>query len=344
MSPYDDPDFDGHEFLGFFTDEASGLRAVIAIHRKISGFGGGGIRMYPYARVEDAVHDVLRLSKAMTYKLALAGIPFGGGKAVIIGDPKKDKSEALLEAFGRAVQGLGGQYLGAEDVGTTPEDMTVINRTCEYIVGLPGKSGDTSPTTGYGVFRAMEAAAEHAFGKADLSGVTVAVQGCGNVGRHLMHHLKEAGAHLIVADVDREAVDRAVESFGAVAVAPDEILSADCDILAPCALGAVLDDETIPAIKAKIVCGGANNQLAEARHALALDERGILFVPDYLANAGGAVNASGEFLNRDEAETRAMLDAIGGTAKRVLERARQEGITPLAAADEIAEEIIAAAE
>ncbi|MHC4165195.1 MAG: Glu/Leu/Phe/Val dehydrogenase family protein, partial [Planctomycetota bacterium] len=266
----------------------------------------------------------------------------GGGKSVIIGDPHKDKSETLLEAFGRAVDALGGQYICAEDVGTTPEDMVVIRRSTQYVTGLPDGSGDTSPLTGYGVFHGIHAAVRYRLGRDDLAGLRVAVQGAGNVGRHLIQHLTRAGAHVQVADVNGEAARRAAEEFGVEIVAPDAVLSLDVDVLAPCAMGAVLDDETVPRIRASIVCGGANNQLADDRHGQMLADRDVLYVPDYVANAGGVLSGASAFLGMGEEELRKRVEAIYDGCNRVFARAEQDGVAPSVAAERMAREVIEA--
>ncbi len=340
MSVFSATDYDDHEEVCFFRDPGSGLRAIIAIHVSRGGVAGGGVRMWPYDDEQKAVTDALRLSRAMTSKFALAGIAIGGAKTVIIGDPRRDKSPELLRALGRAVESLGGRYICGPDVGTTPEDMAVIASVTAHARGRPGESGDTSPATGYGVFVAMTAAAEHKWGRKDLSGLRVAVQGVGGVGYALCRHLHEAGARILVSDVDPGAVARAVAAFDAVAVDPGEILAVECDILAPCALGAVLDDETIPAIAAGIVCGGANNQLAEARHGADLARRGILYVPDYVANAGGAINAVREGPDYDAEEAGRAVAGIRETCLAVFRRAEADGIPTNMAADRMAAEIV----
>ncbi len=342
MPVFENPAFDQHEWVSFVEDRATGLHAIIAIHSTVLGPAGGGIRMYPYADSDHALHDVLRLSRAMTCKSALAGLPVGGGKSVIIGDPRKDKSEPLLEAFGRAVEALGGRYVCGEDVGTTPEDMVIVHRSTNFVTGLPGGTGDTSPMTGYGVYHAIRAAARQRLGREDLSGLTVAIQGAGNVGRYLMQHLSEAGAQIRVADLDEEATRRAAEDFGAEVVSPDVVLSLEADVLAPCALGAVLDDDSVPKIQAKIVCGGANNQLADDRHGEQLAERGILYVPDYVANAGGLLTGASEFMGMDEEQVRKRVEGIYDSCNRVFERAERDGVDPNVAAERLTREVIEA--
>ncbi len=335
--------FAGHEAVHFFHDAASGLSAIIAVHSSALGTAGGGVRMRAYDTEDDALRDALRLSRAMTYKMAMAGLPSGGGKSVIIGDPRTDKSIALFRAFGRAVDSLGGRYICGEDVGTTPDDMDVIAGETAHCRGASGASGDTSPAAAFGVYQGLRAAVRHRFGRDDLAGITVAVQGVGQVGRHLCRHLADAGARLIVADIDSEAVARVVDAFGAEAVASQAIFDLEVDVFSPCALGAVLDDETIARLKASIVSGGANNQLAEDRHGTALHRRAILYAPDYVVNAGGAVNATREGPDYDRAEVMAAVEQIYGRTLAVFARAERDAIAPAEAADRMAEELIRAA-
>jgi leucine dehydrogenase len=292
MNVFDHPDFDGHEHVSFFSDETAGLRAIVAIHSSAPfGLAGGGCRMWPYSSVDAALTDALRLSRAMSYKLALCEMPAGGAKTVVIADPAKDKSEALLRALGKAVERLGGRYIIAEDVGTNPNDMRIVGLETRYVVG---QATDTGPATAHGVFVALSTAVLRKLERSDLKGLRVAVQGLGNVGRRLCEELVAAGATLVVADVDRERVARAVSELGARSVAPEAIYEQDADVFAPCALGGILDDETIPRLRALVVAGSANNQLASEHHAEALAARGILYVPDFVANAGGVIGAAQE--------------------------------------------------
>jgi leucine dehydrogenase len=341
MTVFSLPDFDAHEHVSFFTDEASGLRAIVAIHSTAPfGISGGGCRMWPYPSDEDALRDALRLSRAMSYKLALCDKPAGGAKTVILGDPAKDKTDALLRALGRAVERLGGRYIIAEDVGTTPADMAIIGTETRYVMG---RTADTGPTTAYGTFVALRTSVERALGKKDLAGVRVAVQGLGNVGRRLCGYLARAGATLVVTDVDERAVKAVVAELnkdGSVtSVAPGDILTQEVDVLAPCALGAVLDDVTIPLLRCKVIAGAANNQLAEERHADALAARGILVAPDFIVNAGGVIGASQE---TDEAMAFRETERIAGLLTAAFERAGREGISPHAAAVRMAREKIRA--
>jgi len=343
MAVFENASFDDHELVNFVSDRESGLRAIIAIHSTVMGPAGGGVRMYPYPSSAEALHDVLRLSRAMTCKIALLGLPAGGGKTVVIGDPRRDKSEAVLEALGRAVEQLGGRYICAEDVGTTPEDMAVIRRTTSHVTGLPDQGGDTSPLTGYGVFHAIRSAVRHRLGRDGLDGVTVAIQGAGGVGRSLAPHLASAGARISIADVVPEAARRVAEEVGGTVVSPEQVLSLDVDVLAPCALGAVLNDETLPGIRAAIICGGANNQLGDDRHGQTLHERGILFVPDYVANSGGVISGVAGLMGLGEEEARKRAEEIYDTCMRVFERAEREGVSTNQAAERMAREIVEAA-
>src|SRR5579863_1040051 len=285
MEIFDLREFDAHELVVFGHDAASGLRAIIAIHSTTLGPAAGGCRMWPYASTAEAVADVLRLSRGMSYKNALAGLKFGGGKAVIIGDARKGKTPELFEAFGRLVDSLGGRYITAEDVGTTIADMANVARATRYVAGLgaaPGAAGgDPGPKTALGVFLGIQAAVRFRLGRADLSGVTVAVQGAGGVGYHLCGMLAKGGAKLAVADVRPAAVQRVCEEFGAQALSVEEVLAADVDVLSPCALGAVLNAQSIPRLRARIIAGAANNQLAQGQDGSALQSAGILYVPDY---------------------------------------------------------------
>lgn len=286
-----------YEQLVFCQDEQSGLKAIIAIHDTTLGPALGGTRMWTYDSEEAAIEDALRLAKGMTYKNAAAGLNLGGGKTVIIGDPRKDKNEEMFRAFGRYIQGLNGRYITAEDVGTTVEDMDIIHDETDYVTGISpafGSSGNPSPVTAYGVYKGMKAAAKAAFGTDSLEGKTIAVQGVGNVAYNLCRHLHEEGASLIVTDINKESVKRAVEDFGARAVDPGDIYSQACDIYAPCALGAVINDDTIKQLKAKVIAGAANNQLKETRHGDTIHEMGIVYAPDYVINAGGVINVADE--------------------------------------------------
>ena len=334
---------DDYEELLFCQDKASGLKAIIAIHDTTLGPALGGTRMWTYATEEEAIIDALRLAKGMTYKNAVSGLNLGGGKTVIIGDPKKDKNEAMFRAFGRYIQGLNGRYITAEDVGTTEEDMNIIHQETDYVTGTSptyGSSGNPSPATAFGVYRGMKAAAKAAFGSDSLEGKRVAVQGVGNVAFTLCKYLHEEGAQLIVTDIHKEAVQRAVEAYSATAVNPDEIIGVDCDIYAPCALGATLNDHSLPLLKAKVIAGAANNQLKEPRHGDALHELGIVYAPDYVINAGGVINIADELNGYHKERAFKQVAKIYDNITRVLEISRTSGIPTYAAADQLAVERI----
>ncbi|GAB6931865.1 Leu/Phe/Val dehydrogenase [Calditerricola satsumensis] len=333
-----------YEQLIFCHDAASGLKAIICIHDTTLGPALGGCRMWTYASEEDAIVDALRLARGMTYKAAAAGLNLGGGKTVIIGDPKKDKNEAMFRALGRYIQSLGGRYITAEDVGTTVADMDIIHQETDYVTGVSpefGSSGNPSPVTAYGVYVGMKAAAKVAFGSDSLAGKTVAVQGVGSVGYHLCKHLHEEGAKLIVTDINPENVKRAVEEFGAQAVGADEIYAVDCDIFSPCALGGILNDETLPKLKAKVIAGSANNQLKEERHGDRIHEMGIVYAPDYVINAGGLINVADELEGYNRERALKKVESIYDNLMKVFEIAKRDNIPTYKAADRMAEERIA---
>ncbi len=298
MSVFTSPSFDNHEHVVFHNDKVTGLRAIIAVHDTTLGPSLGGCRMHPYASEDEAIEDVLRLSRGMTYKAAVAGLNQGGGKAVIIGDPAKDKTPELLRAMGRFVETLGGLYVTAEDVGMSVDDVDVMSQTTTHIAGLGSGTGDPSPVTAWGTFHGIRAAiahrGAHSLGRDSLNGLTVAVQGVGHVGAKLCEYLHDAGAKLIVCDVKTEAVQKVCDRFGARPVDIDDIYAVEADVFAPCALGATLNDETIPQLLAKVVAGAANNQLADDRHAHMLAKRGITYAPDFVVNAGGIIDLSYE--------------------------------------------------
>jgi leucine dehydrogenase len=332
-----------YEQLVFCQDQASGLKAIIAIHDTTLGPALGGTRMWTYASEEAAIEDALRLARGMTYKNAVSGLNLGGGKTVIIGDPRKDKNEAMFRAFGRYIQGLNGRYITAEDVGTTVADMDIIRQETDFVTGSSasaGASGNPSPATAYGVYQGIKAAAKEAFGSDALEGRTVAVQGVGNVAIHLCQYLHEEGAKLIVTDINKEAVQAAVEKFGAQAVDPDEIISVECDIYAPCALGATLNDESIPKLKAKVVAGSANNQLKENRHGDMLHELGIVYAPDYVINAGGVIHVADELQGFNAERVMKQVGDIYNSIGRIFAISREEGIPTYVAADRLAEKRI----
>lgn len=327
-----------HETVLIGRDAASGYHGIIAIHNTSLGPAVGGTRFWNYASEEEALTDALRLSHGMTYKNALAGLPLGGGKSIIIGDSKSPNREELLRAHGRFVNTLEGRYITAEDVGTSPADMEVVRTETNYVAGLLGRSGDPSPLTARGVFRAIQASSKFLWDTDQLSGRTVALQGCGNVGHNLAKLLHEAGAKLIVADVYENNLSRVVAATGAKTVHPDEIFSVSADVFAPCALGGILNDRTIPELKVKIVAGAANNQLLEERHGAMLRERNILYAPDYVANAGGILNGTIELLGWKPADALRKIDEIYDTTLRIFESAQTQGLTTNKAADHLAEE------
>jgi leucine dehydrogenase len=334
-----------YEQLVFCQDENSGLKAIIAIHNTTLGPALGGTRMWTYDSEEAAIEDALRLAKGMTYKNAAAGLNLGGGKTVIIGDPRKDKNPEMFRAFGRYIQSLNGRYITAEDVGTTEEDMDLIHMETDFVTGISaesqGSSGNPSPVTGYGIYKGMKAAAKEVYDDESLEGKTVAVQGVGNVAYALCEHLHEEGAKIIVTDINKEAVNRAVEVFHAEAVDPDDIYEVECDIYAPCALGATINDETIPKLKAKIIAGSANNQLKASRHGDIIHEKGILYAPDYVINAGGVINVADELNGYNQARAMKKVETIYDSLSKVFESARRDHIPTHVAADRMAEERIA---
>jgi valine dehydrogenase (NAD+) len=331
----------GHEQVVFCQDAASGLKAIIAIYSTALGPALGGTRFYPYATEDDALHDVLNLSRAMAYKAACAGLDLGGGKAVIIGDPATDKSEALLRAYGRFVQSLNGRYFTACDVGTYVQDMDVIARECSYVTGRSpehGGAGDSAVLTAYGVFQGMRAAAEQVWGKPTLAGRRVGVAGVGKVGHHLVDHLVDDGASVVVADVSAEAVARVKAAHPEVeSVEPDALVSQAMDVYAPCALGGALSDETVPVLQAQVVCGAANNQLDHPGIEKVLADRGVLYAPDYVVNAGGLVQVADEIEGFNFDRAKAHAAKIFDTTKQVFAIAASEGVPPAVAADRFAE-------
>ncbi len=332
-----------YEQLVFCQDKQSGLKAIIAIHDTTLGPALGGTRMWTYESEEAAIEDALRLAKGMTYKNAVAGLNLGGGKTVIIGDPRKDKNEEMFRAFGRYIQGLNGRYITAEDVGTTVADMDLIHEETEYVTGISpafGSSGNPSPVTAYGVYRGMKAAAKEAFGTDSLEGKIVAVQGVGNVAYTLCKYLHDEGAKLIVTDINRDAVRRAEEDFGAKAVEVNEIYGVDCDIYAPCALGATINDTTIPQLKARVIAGAANNQLREPRHGDIIHELGIVYAPDYVINAGGVINVADELYGYNYERAIKKVEQIYTNIEKVIEIAKRDQIPTYKAADRLAEERI----
>ncbi|MBP5857553.1 Glu/Leu/Phe/Val dehydrogenase [Marivibrio halodurans] len=338
MTLFTSEHFDDHEQVVFASDATTGLKAIIAIHNTNRGPALGGCRMWAYDSEEAAIADVLRLSRGMTYKNALANLPWGGGKSVIIADAVSDKTPAMMEAMGVAVERLNGRYIVAEDVGTTPEDMVEIDKATDHVRGVKGKGFDPSPATAYGCFAGIKASVKERLGRSDLEGIRVAVQGLGHVGYDLAHQLREAGADLVVADLNENAIAKARNELGAKVVARDAIHAEDVDVFAPCALGAVINDETVGALKAKIVAGSANNQLAADRHGQALADRGILYAPDYVINAGGVIHIYHEGPNYDKQRAFAHVGEIADTLAEIYDRAAKAKVPTHVAADRLAEE------
>jgi len=347
---FSQPDFDNHEMVLAFRDEKARLKGFIAVHSTALGPAFGGCRMWPYADETSAIRDVLRLSRGMSYKNAMAGLPYGGGKAVIVADPRSDKSPALFKAFGRAINRLGGAYITAEDVGVTVADMRLVAKVTDHVGGIPQddggyRGGDPSPLTALGVFAGIKATAASASGTDNLSGKVVAVQGVGNVGYNLCKLLHEVGARLKVSDISQENVTRAKAEFGAEMIEPASFFETAADIIAPCALGGVLNKQSIPLIQAKIIAGAANNQLATQADGDRLQNRGILYAPDYVINAGGIISVAAE---RDDSATRqsvlAQIEEIGPRLANIYNHADKTGRPPHEVADELAREMIRAAD
>jgi leucine dehydrogenase len=330
-----------HEQLVIWNEPELGYRGIIAIHDTTMGPALGGTRFWNYESDRAAVIDALRLARGMTYKAAITGLNLGGGKSVIWGDNRTKDREMIFRAHGRAVESLQGRYITAEDVGTSPDDMEFVAMETEHVAGLLGRSGDPSPVTAFGVYRGIKACAAIEYGDDSLAGRHVAVQGLGHVGYHLCEDLAQEGARLTVTDIDPERVERVVDAFGATAVAPDAIYDVEADIFAPCALGAVVDDETIGRLKVDIVAGAANNQLADGPiHGWGLHQRGILYAPDYVINAGGLINVYGELADWSPARSKRKAGDIFNTLLRIFELAKSEGIPTEAAANRVAEERI----
>jgi leucine dehydrogenase len=331
---------DEFEQVVHFHDPRSGLRAIVAIHSTALGPALGGTRFFPYPSEAEALRDVLRLARGMTYKAAAAGLDLGGGKAVILGDPRRLKSEELLRAYGRFVDTLGGRYITAEDVGTAGDDMDVVRRETRFVTGVSptlGGSGDPSPVTAWGVFQGMIACAEEAWKESSLAGRRVAVQGVGKVGYHVVKNLVEAGASVVVSDVDVDSLARAVREFGVDTAEPDKIHAEECDIFAPCALGGMIRDDTLPSLKCRVVAGSANNQLDRPEHGEALTDQGILYAPDYVINAGGLINVADEIRGYDRDRAMMRVQEIYRTLRKVFTMAREESISTSRAADRFAE-------
>jgi leucine dehydrogenase len=337
-------DTTGHEQVVFCHNKDAGLKAIIAIHNTVLGPALGGTRMWPYQSEQEALNDVLRLSRGMTYKNAVAGLDIGGGKAVIIGDPAKDKSEALFRAFGRFVDSLGGRYITAEDVGIDVNDMEYVYRETEYVTGVHqvhGGSGDPSPFTAYGTLQGLMATLNRKYGNEDVGNYSYAVQGLGHVGMEFVKLLRERGAKVFVTDINKALVTRAVEEFGAEAVGIDEIYDVAADVYSPCALGGTVNEQTLPRIKAKVICGAANNQLANNAIGDEVQRRGILYAPDYAVNAGGVMNVALEITGYNRERAMRMMRTIYHNLGRIYEIADRDGLPTYRAADRMAEERIA---
>ena len=332
-----------HEQLLFCNDNETGLKAIIAVHNTTLGPALGGTRMWAYNNELEALNDVLRLSRGMTYKNSISGLNLGGGKAVIIGDARKNKSEALFRRFGKFVESLGGKYITAEDVGISPQDMTWVNMETNNVVGLPGKSGDPSPVTAYGVYMGMKAAAKVQFGSDSLSGKTVAVQGVGHVGEYLVDHLSKEGAKVFISDIHEETLKNVSDKYGATVVGLDEIYGVDMDIYAPCALGATVNDDTLQQLNCSIIAGAANNQLKdEAIHGEVVKEKGIIYVPDFMLNAGGVINCYAEVKGLSAEWAMGKSEEIYNRTLDIVGRSNSEGIPTYKIANKMAEERIEA--
>ena len=344
-SPWDYPDFDAHELLHFVTDRASGLRAIIAVHSRHLGPAAGGTRFWHYTRTGEAVADALRLSRGMSFKNAMAGLPLGGGKAVILADEARTKTPDMLAAYGKAIEGLGGAYITAEDVGIGVADLVEVAKHTRYISGLPvasGKAGgDPGPFTSYGVFLGVKAAVKRKLGKDDLGGLHIAIQGAGSVASGLARHAAAEGARLTIADVDRAKAEALASETGGTTIAPDAIMTVEADVLSPCALGAILTPESIAALNVPIVAGGANNQLATQAEGDRLRDRNILYAPDYVINAGGIINVGMEYRGEgDEAQVRARIEQIPGRLETIWDESQASGRNAADVADDMARALI----
>ena len=344
-------DFDDHEMVHVVRDRKSGLMAIIAVHSTHCGPGAGGTRFWHYPNPKDGLRDALRLSRGMSYKNAMAGLPMGGGKAVILADEARTKTPELLAAFGDAVEGLGGRYVTAEDVGISEADMVAVSKRTAHVSGLPvsgenAAGGDPGPFTSYGIYLGIKAAVLHKLGTDSMQGVHVAVQGTGSVGGGVARLLAKDGARLTLADIHSDGVKALAEELGAQVSSPDEILTTQCDVLSPNALGAILDDDSIAALNTQIVAGGANNQLARARHGAVLFERGILYAPDYVINAGGIISVATEYLTRRDGKTgtvgdvNALIEKIPGRLAQIWQTSDAGGTSPDVVADRMAQELI----
>lgn len=330
-----------HEQLLFCNDNATGLKAIIAVHNTTLGPALGGTRMWMYNNEHEALNDVLRLSRGMTYKNSISGLNLGGGKAVIIGDSKKMKSEALFRRFGKFVNSLGGKYITAEDVGITPQDMSWVNMETDHVAGLPGKSGDPSPVTAFGTYMGMKACAKKQFGSDSLSGKKIAVQGVGHVGEYLVEHLTKENAEVLITDINQDSLKRISEKYGAKVVGTDEVYDMDMDIYAPCALGATINDDTLSRLKCSIIAGAANNQLADEKiHGQAVLDKNIIYAPDFALNAGGVINCYAEVTGQSAKWAMTKAEEIYTTIEKIINRSTEENIPAYAIANKMAEERI----
>nr|WP_315457735.1 Glu/Leu/Phe/Val dehydrogenase dimerization domain-containing protein [uncultured Sphingorhabdus sp.] len=337
---WDLPDFDAHEAVHVFDDRATGLRAVIAVHSTHLGPAAGGTRFWHYADSQSAITDALRLSRGMSYKNAMAGLRAGGGKAVILANPQRTKPQDLLDAFARAVDSLGGKYITAQDVGISEADMVAVSKVTPYVAGLPHQGGDPGPYTARGVYLGVQAAAKHALGTDDLSGVHVAIQGVGSVGGGLARYLAAQGAKLTLADVDADRAAALATELNGNSVAAEAVMDVEADIFSPCALGAILTADSVAALKVRAVAGGANNQLATGPEGQMLADRGILYAPDYVINAGGIINVLRQVDNADDAEINRRIDAIPGRLSAIWQESDSSGLTPAQVADNMAQKLI----
>jgi leucine dehydrogenase len=344
-TPWGLPDFDAHEEIHFVTDEQCGLKAIIAVHSTHLGPAGGGVRFWHYAKDDDALTDALRLSRGMSYKNAMAGLPLGGGKAVILADENRTKSPELLHAFGKAVDGVGGRYVTAEDVGMNVADMVEVGRSTKYLAGLPNSAGDVGgdpgPHTSLGVFLGIKAAVKRALGRDNLNGLHIAMQGAGSVATGVALHACAEGAKLSIADVDQAKAQKLVDATGGKLLSPDDILSLEADVVSPNALGAILNEQTIAALKTPIVAGGANNQLATGQDGERLHARGILYAPDYVINAGGIINVCTEYLGDGDASlVRQRIEGIPVRLEQIWAESQASGRDPASVADAMAQRLI----
>lgn len=337
---WDLPDFDAHESVHLFDDPKTGLRAVIAIHSTHLGPAAGGTRFWHYADQQAALTDALRLSRGMSYKNAMAGLPAGGGKAVILANANRSKSRELLDAFARAVDSLGGRYITAQDVGMSEADVVTLSHTTKHVAGLPGQGGDPGPYTARGVYLGVKAAAKRALGSEDVKGMHFAIQGVGSVGGGLARYLAAEGARLTLADVNADRAASLAAELGAETVATDAIMAVEADVFSPCALGAILTETSVTSLKVKAVAGGANNQLATAKQGRQLADRGIVYAPDYVINAGGIINVLRHIDHADDAAINARIDTIPGRLHEIWDESEASGDTPAEVADRIAQGLI----